>query len=141
VRVAAQTWTDFTPHAFPVAGVSGVLEVAGLALWGTHLWAVMAGRVRYRSPARLPYAPGTPLEAGHTVGDVLDRHPELLPTFLALGFRPLSNPLLRRTVARHVTIAQACRQVGREPAEVVEVLNRARAASAHPLYSLPVISV
>jgi hypothetical protein len=57
LRVIAQTSTDFTPWAFPLAGVSGVLEVLGLALWGAHLWAVMAGRARLRGPAALP-APG-----------------------------------------------------------------------------------
>jgi hypothetical protein len=141
LRVVAQTLTDFTPHAFPVAGLSGLLEVTGLALWGIHLWAVMAGRARLRRSVTVPYVPGTPIEAGHTVGEVLERHPELLETFLALGFRPLANPLLRRTVARHVSIGQACRQLGREPGEVVEALNHARAAGPHKLRSLPMVSV
>jgi len=141
LRVVAQTLTDFTPHAFPVAGISGLLEVTGLALWGVHLWAVMAGRARYRLPVTAPYAPSTPIEAGHTVGEVLEHHPELLETFLALGFRPLANPLLRKTVARHVSISQACRQLGRAPEEVVEALNRACAAAAHKLPSLPMVSV
>jgi hypothetical protein len=141
VRVVAQTLTDFTPHAFPVAGLSGLLGVTGLALWGVHLWAVMAGRARYRLAVTVPYIPGTPIEAGHPVGEVLERHPELLETFLALGFRPLANPLLRKTVARHVSIGQACRQLGREPAEVVEALNRARVAGPYKLRSLPMVSV
>src|SRR5262249_34355355 len=68
LRVVAQTLTDFTPHAFPVAGFSGLLEVTGLAAWGVHLWAVMAGRARYRLPATVSYVPGSPIEAGHTVG-------------------------------------------------------------------------
>jgi hypothetical protein len=63
LRVVAQTLTDFTPHAFPAAGASGLLEVAGLAWWGTHLWAVMAGRARYREPAGPPYTAGMPVEA------------------------------------------------------------------------------
>jgi hypothetical protein len=141
LRVVAQTLTDFTPHAFPLAGVSGLLEVTGLAWWGAHLWAVMAGGARYRLSATVPDVPGTPIDAEHTVGEVLDRHPELLETFLALGFRPLANPLLRKTVARHVSIGQACRQLGREPGEVVEALNYARAAAPHKLRSLPVVSV
>jgi hypothetical protein len=140
LRVSAQTLTDFTPHAFPVAGLSGLLEVAGLAWWGVHLWAVMAGRARYRMSVTVPYVPGTPIEAGHTVGEVLERHPQLLETFLGLGFRPLASPLLRKTVARQVSIGQACRQLGRKPAEVVEMLNQARAAAPGKLRSLPVVS-
>jgi hypothetical protein len=34
LRDVAQTLTNFTPSAFPVAGVSGLLEFAGLAWWG-----------------------------------------------------------------------------------------------------------
>jgi hypothetical protein len=64
-----------------------------------------------------------------------------LETFLALGFRPLANPLLRKTVARHVSIGQACRQLEREPGEVVEALNRARLAGPHKMRSLPMVSV
>lgn len=141
LRVVAQTLTDFTPHAFPVAGVSGLLEVTGLALWGIHLWLVMAGRARDRLSVTVPYIPGTPIEAAHTVGEVLDFHPELLETFLGLGFRPLANPVLRKTVAQHITIAQACRQVGCEPGEVVKALNRACAAGLQKSRSLPIVSV
>lgn len=140
LRVVAQTLTDFTPYAFPVAGVSGVLEVTGLALWGGHLWTVMAGRPRYRVSATVPYVPGTAIEAGHVVGEVLDRHPELLETFLALGFRPLANPLLRNTVARGVSIGQACRQLGLDRGTVVEALNRARAAAPRTLRPLTMVS-
>jgi hypothetical protein len=141
LRVVAQTLTDFTPDAFAAAGASGLLEVTGLALWGAHLWAVMGGRARYRRSVTAAYVAGTPIEAGHTVGDVLERHPALLDTFLALGFRPLANPLLRKTVARHVSIGQACRLLGHQPAEVLEALNVACATAPQRLVSLPVISI
>jgi hypothetical protein len=131
LRVVAQTLTDFTPYAFPVTGVSGLLEVTGLALWGFHLWALMNGKVRYRAAMTAPHVAGSPLQAEHLVGDVLDHHPGLLETFLRLGFRPLANPLLRRTVARHVSIGQASRQLGLTSAEVLEALNRDRATALH----------
>lgn len=41
LRVTFQTLTDFTPLAFPVAGVSGLLEVTALAIWGLHLVRLM----------------------------------------------------------------------------------------------------
>lgn len=41
LRVAFQTLTDFTPLAFPMAGVSGLLELTALGLWGAHLWRLM----------------------------------------------------------------------------------------------------
>jgi hypothetical protein len=136
LRVTAQSLTDFTPSAFPVAGVSGVLEVTGLALWGVHLWAVMIGRARLRNPlaagADQPYRAGSAIEAEHRIGALLDAHPELLDVLVGLGFRPLANPLLRRTVARRVTVAQACRQLGLETKDVLDVLNRAVACFPAP---------
>jgi hypothetical protein len=51
LRVTGQTLTDFVPQALPVTGASGVLEVLGLALWGAHLWRIMAGRLQ-RLPQR-----------------------------------------------------------------------------------------
>jgi hypothetical protein len=137
LRVLAQTATDFTPRAFPIAGISGVLEVTGLALWGTHLWRVMAGRARLHEASTPAPAviPGEPILAAHRVGEVLDRYPALLDTFLAFGFTLLANPLLRRTVARLVSIEQACRRQGVDVAKLLAALNQARTAGEcrHPL--------
>jgi hypothetical protein len=142
LRVLAQTLTDFIPPAFPVAGVSGLLEVTGLALWGAHLWSVMAGCPRLRGAAaeEEPYTPGSPITAAHRVGELLDAQPALLDTFLTLGFRPLANPLLRRTVARRVTVGQASRHLGRDEQEVLAALNRAVGLPVKQTLSLPVLS-
>jgi hypothetical protein len=130
LRVLAQTATDFTPRAFGVAGVSGVLEVTGLALWGVHLWRVMAGRARLRGAGAAAPAviPGETILAAHRVGDVLDRYPALLDTFVAFGFTALAKPLLRRTLAPLVSVEQACRRQGVDVAQLLAALNRARAA-------------
>jgi hypothetical protein len=141
LRVVAQTMTDFTPHAFLVAGASGLLEVTGLALWSAHLWAVMAGWAPAHQAPTPAYLPGARIEADQLVGAVLEAHPELLQTFLGLGFTPLANPLLRTTVARHITIATACRQLGRSEEVVVETLNRACNAVPAKTHSLPLVSV
>jgi hypothetical protein len=117
-----------------------VLEVTALAVWATHLWRVMAGRPRYRLDATTDYVPGSPIEGGHRVGDLLDRYPELLPTFIELGFRPLANPVLRRTVARTVSVAQACRHLGLDLSHVVDVLNRARTTLPGTLRPLPMVT-
>src|SRR5262249_22615414 len=124
-RVVSQTATDFTARAYPLAGVSGVLEVSGLALWGVHLWLIMLGRARTHSAVASSshVLPGTPLVATHLVAEVLDQYPYLLETFLTFGFRPLANPLFRRTVARFVTIEQACRHVDVDVNLFLESLN------------------
>ena len=46
LRVTTQVAVDFTAAAFPVAGASGVLEVAGLAVWGARLARAMLARRR-----------------------------------------------------------------------------------------------
>lgn len=140
LRVLGQTLTDFLADAYPVMAVSGVLEVTALALWGGHLVRLMSGAYRSRSSVPRPYIPGTPIEEDHSVGEILARYPELLETFLALGFHPLAQPLLRRTIAWQVSIGQACRHLGLPVKEVLAALNQARTALPQPLYSLPLLS-
>lgn len=146
LRVVGQSLTDFTPAAFPFAGVSGLLEVLGLTVWGVHLWAIMAGRARLRPPAEAnePHAwllPGSPVVAGNRVGEVLDCYPELLDTFVAAGFKPLANPLLRKTVARFITVEQACRREGVEVGQFLATLNAARHVKSPGRQSLPLATL
>jgi hypothetical protein len=148
LRVVCQTLTDVIPSvAFPLAGASGLLEVLGLALWGAHLWSIMAGRRPVRTPREesapgqgvLP--PGTPIAPGHLVGAVLDQHPELLDVFMSFGFRALANPLLRRTVAPHVTIERACRLLNVDEERLLAALNAARNQRASRRQALPVLTI
>ena len=129
LRVIGQTLTDFTSVAFPVTGLSGLLEVSGLALWGGHLCVVMAGQARRRIPFAVCSAESLAqreIRDSDTVAAVLDSDPALLDTFLAAGFRQLASSYARQTVARVVTIKQACQRTGRNTHEFVAELNRAR---------------
>jgi hypothetical protein len=72
------------------------------------------------------------------VTDILDRQPDLRAVFLEFGFRPLAIPVLRRTVARNVTIDLACRIVGVDPRRFLAALN-ARIPLPRPTLSLPVL--
>jgi hypothetical protein len=130
LRVIGQTMTDTTAQAFPLTGVSGILEVTGLTLWGVHLWRIMAGRARVNSKTSAsgwtPVIVGAPLVADNRVGDVLDHYPALLDVFLSSGFRPLANPFFRKTVARFVTLEQACRQLGVNLQSFLESMNTAK---------------
>ncbi len=142
LRVTAQTLTDFTAVSFPVAGASGLLEVAGLAVWGVHLWRIMAGQVVTKECTCCSGDSDTQdgsIRAGQLVGDVVTRHPELLDVFLAHGFTPLANPLLRRTLARNISIERACRLTGQDPAALVAALNARVKQAAAVRWSLPVL--
>jgi hypothetical protein len=128
LRVGGQVLTDWTTAAFPLAGVSGCLEVGGLALWGFHLWRIMAGHVQAGPPAAGDvYRPGDTIRAGHIVGQVLEHHPSLLDAFLSFGFKPLASSWLRQTLARRVTIGQACRLVGVNAEALLARLNEEHA--------------
>jgi hypothetical protein len=126
LRVVGQTATDFVPEAFAFAGISGLFEVTGLAIWGGHLWRIMSGRARLRNVDDAPapaLKPGALIEAKHTVGAVLESRPELLPVFVDYGFTMLTNPSLRRTIARVVTVGSACRRIGVSLDEFLNALN------------------
>jgi hypothetical protein len=136
LRVAGQTATDFAEWVFPLVGVSGLLEVTGLAVWGAHLARLMLGRPGWAevTMGMWPRRVGP----GDYVTDILDRQPDLLPVFLEFGFRPLANPVLRRTAARGVTVALACRIGGAGLQQFLAALN-ARIPLPRPALSLPVL--
>lgn len=124
-RVSSQIATDFFPSAYSVMGFSGFIEVVGLTLWGYELFANMrAGKKLERGTlaigrngdVRFQITPQT------KVGDILADYPQSLPIFLRHGFSPLANPVLRKTMARVVTVEQACRREGVDLAELLTEL-------------------
>lgn len=148
LRVMGQTLTDFSGHAFAFAGVSGALEVTGLAIWGWHLWRVMSGKAVARTQHAAEHALSLdgPIEPRHTVAAVLDRYPDLLPTFESFGFKMLADPHFRRGIARVVTIERACRRMGVDCQQFVAALNEARVArlqmiATDEVYVLPAVSL
>lgn len=114
LRITMQIATDYSPKAYSVMGVSGFIELAGLALWGWEMTRnIRFGQRLAADPERLVPLPASAdwLPDGQTkVGELLNRYPDLLPIFLHHGFTPLANPALRRTIARVVTIEQVCRR-------------------------------
>jgi uncharacterized protein involved in response to NO len=129
-RVSSQIATDFVPSAFSVMGFSGFVEVIGLTLWGYELCANMrAGKKLERgtSLAAVNRDEGLHITSQTKVGDVLASYPQSLAIFLRYGFGPLANPVLRKTMARVVTVEQACR---REGVDLNKLLTELRALAA-----------
>lgn len=130
-RVAFQIATDFGDWAFPVAGISGLLEVSGIAVWGLHLWRIMNGwkpaeqRVLER-PARIT--------ADDKIGQIVEWYPQTLPLLIEKGFAPLANPVMRRTMAKAVSVrmAAAHHQLNLDTllAELNDVVQRANGETA-----------
>jgi len=122
MRVTFQVLTDVIPGtAFPVMGASGTLEVAGLAVWGIHLWSLLGRRA-----AEGAAVAGAPLRitADLKVSDIAEWYPGLLDVFELYGFKELRNPLLRRTLARRITVRMACDLEHVREDEFLEALNR-----------------
>lgn len=127
LRVSLQILTDWTPAAFRLVPASGVLEWLALAIWAGHLGAIMLGAARYRTASqRNDLPPPSRIEPEHCVGAVLDWFPALEPQFIEAGFDLIRNPVLRRTVARQVSLRQACRMKGVDVEPFVAELNRVR---------------
>lgn len=78
----------------------------------------------------------TPITADMKVNEVLTRFPQTLDVFLQHGFKPLANPLMRRTFAHLVSIKGAA-QLHHWEAERLEAflraLNQRALAPAEPL--------
>jgi uncharacterized protein involved in response to NO len=120
----------YGPLWLRVAGASGVLELAGLLLFGYNLWKTLNASATDEEP-RIAWLP--PIAEATKVGDLLTAYPALLPVFVGHGFTALANPLLRKTLARQVSVRQACRMHGVEVEgflkELSETTRKQRAGS------------
>jgi len=150
IRVSMQTLTDFTPAAFPAAGISGVLEMTGLALWGVHMLRLMSAKAQQavavaalaESQTIVGGAGGAiAITADSIVAEVLDRQPRLLETFVAFGFGALTNPVLRRTLARRTTITQACMRMGVDREVFLESLRSRTPVSCGTSGTAPLVTI
>lgn len=127
LRVSTQTLTDWHPAFFALIGISGTLEVAGLAWWGVGLVRIMLrGKRESAELVQLQAPRPARIEPAHKVADILSWFPQTEEVFVAQGFAAVRNPLLRRTLARTVSLAQACRMHGVDAEMFVARLNQAR---------------
>lgn len=112
-RVSFQIATDFSPAAYAVMGVSGFIEIVGLTLWGYELYAnIRVGKKLERESSTLHFRKHLNITPNTKVGEVLACYPQSLDIFVQRGFPLLRNPVLRKTMARAITIEQACRREG-----------------------------
>ena len=110
-RVTFQIATDFSPSAYRVMGISGFIEVVGLTLWSYELIANMRVGKKLEKES-LTFIQNLEITPSTKVGEVLSRYPQSLEIFVQRGFALLQNPVLRKTMARAITIEQACRREG-----------------------------
>jgi hypothetical protein len=84
--------------------VSAWIEVTGLAIWAFDLWRAMGRRPRPATSC------GNILVTSRSrLAEVVAAYPETIPVFLQFGFTMITNPIMRQTVARSVSLEQVCR--------------------------------
>ena len=126
-RVSFQIATDFSPAAYQVMGISGFFEVLGLALWGYELVANMReGKKLEKEGWSKTLGVALVITPKTKVGAVLAHYPQSLEVFLRHGFTPLRNPVLRKTMARAITIEQACRRENVDMTDLIGELKMMR---------------
>jgi hypothetical protein len=129
LRVIMQPLTDWSSRIYLLLGISGTLEVAGLGWWGLGLVTIiLRGKSAARDLAASTGPPPKQIEGQHRVAEVLDWFPETESVFVQKGFTAIRQPLLRRTVARQVTLAQAAALRNVPLDELLAALNTAIAA-------------
>lgn len=138
LRVSMQTLTDWDPVFFSLVGVSGTLEVVGLAWWGVGLVCIMRQGKREANEDAVPSRQPDRIEPHHRVGEVLAWFPATEEVFVRFGFSAVRNPILRRTVARQVTITQVCGMHNVSVDELLTALNAARVPSQPQLVPLSI---
>ncbi|MHB9090838.1 MAG: iron-sulfur cluster assembly protein, partial [Chloroflexota bacterium] len=131
LRVVSQPLADLVGGpSFVVMGVSGFIEVTGLALFVVNLWRTID------SPVVEAVEPAPTDERAITqdmlVFDVLQAHPAALAALIELGFGELKNPIARRIMTRAVTLIEAARIKGIDPAAMLERLNEVCGAPSVP---------
>lgn len=137
LRVSTQTLTDWHPAFYAVIGVSGTLEVTGLAWWGVGLIRIMRQGKREAEQERVTQPQPASIELTHRVADVLDWFPTTEPVFIEFGFTAIKHAVFRRTLARQVTLGQACKMHNVDADAFVAALNKAVAPIAASEHFVP----
>jgi len=105
-----------------LSGPSGFVAAAGVVLCSVTIWSTLNARPIAATRA------GVAIDEDANVCALVDAHEEFIPILVEAGFTPIANPLLRRTLARAVTLRQAC-SIHRIDLE--KVLRRLRESCTH----------
>ncbi len=92
------------PTIHHIVGFTGFLEVSALILFGINIWVTMTKEEAYEEK------PIDVFTGNETVYALTEQFPQTISILKEAGFEKITNPLLRKTLGRAITIKKACEE-------------------------------
>jgi len=92
------------PTIHHIVGFTGFLEVTALILFGINIWVTMTKEEAYEEK------PIEVFTGNETVYALTEQFPKTIPILKEAGFEKITNPMLRKTLGRAITIKKACQE-------------------------------
>ena len=106
LRVSTQIMIGLSNDSYySLIGFSGWIELAAIGIFGYNVWKTM--NAEDEDEIEEPQETLTEITGDTNIANAIDQYPETLDVFLEFGFKQLSNPVARKTVAKMFTIKQA----------------------------------
>jgi hypothetical protein len=92
------------PAIHRLVGFTGFLEVLALILFGINIWVTMTKEEAYEAKAIEVFT------GNETVFALTEQFPKTISILKEAGFEKITNPLLRKTLGRAITVKKACEE-------------------------------
>jgi hypothetical protein len=106
LRVSTQIMIGLSNDSYySLIGFSGWIEFTAIGIFGYNVWKTMNAEDEDEIEGQQEAL--TEITGDTNIAIAIDQYPEILDVFLEFGFKQLSNPVARKTVAKMFTIKQA----------------------------------
>ncbi|KKN11698.1 hypothetical protein LCGC14_1023880 [marine sediment metagenome] len=105
---------------YSIIGFSGWIEFAAIGMFGYNIWKSINAE---EEDEEEPKERLREITKDTKIYDAIDQYPETLDVFLEFGFKQLSNPVARKTIAKVFTIEQATKIHPVEISDLLKALN------------------
>ena len=106
LRVSTQIMIGLSNDSYyALIGFSGWIEFTAIGIFGYNVWKTM--NAEDEDEIEEPQETLTEITGDTNIANAIDQYPETLDVFLEFGFKQMSNPVARKTVAKMFTIKQA----------------------------------
>ena len=106
LRVSTQIMIGLSKDSYySLIGFSGWIELTAIGIFGYNIWKTM--NAEDEEEIEEPQETLTKITEDTNIANAIDQYPEILDVFLEFGFKQLSSPVARKTVAKIFTIKQA----------------------------------